>query len=147
MHTYHLQDEFTDSSAERGLLAALAGHPQLYDELCDVLISDLFVSTQDTWQPLVVAMDAAQCPCVPTEWLPAPDPHATVHRLVDLQEAALVGVLVAQPEQSPLQSRPGITQKFQLARFAPVHIMTQHEPQIIIDTASMCSIHYRAGGA
>ena len=29
MHTYHLQDEFTDASAERGLLAALAGHPQL----------------------------------------------------------------------------------------------------------------------
>ena len=45
MHTYHLQDEFTDASAERGLMAALAGHPQLYDELCDVLISDLFVSS------------------------------------------------------------------------------------------------------
>ena len=29
VHTYHLQDEFTDASAERGLLAALAGHPQL----------------------------------------------------------------------------------------------------------------------
>jgi hypothetical protein len=31
MHTYHLQDEFTDSSAEQSLLAALASYPQLYD--------------------------------------------------------------------------------------------------------------------
>ena len=45
MYTYHLQDEFTDSSAEQGLLAALASYPPLYDELYDVLIPDLFVST------------------------------------------------------------------------------------------------------
>ena len=37
MHTYHLQDEFTDSSAERSLLAALAGHPELYGELWVVI--------------------------------------------------------------------------------------------------------------
>jgi replicative DNA helicase len=93
MHTYHLQDEFTDSSAERGLLAALAGHPQLYDELCDVLIPDLFVSTQDTWQPLVVAMETTQCPHVPTDWLPAPDPHTTAQRLVDLHQRRLLAVI------------------------------------------------------
>ena len=93
MHTYHLQDEFTDSSAERSLLAALAGHPQLYDELCDVLIPDLFVSTQDTWQPLVVAMETTQCPRVPTDWLPAPDPHATAQRLVDLHQRRLLAAL------------------------------------------------------
>src|SRR6266446_3935000 len=90
MHTYHLQDEFTDSSAERGLLAALAGHPQLYHELCDILIPDLFVSTQDTWQPLVVAMETTQCPRVPTDWLPTPDPHATAQRLVDLHQRRLL---------------------------------------------------------
>jgi replicative DNA helicase len=90
MHTYHLQDEFRDSSAERGLLAALAGHPQLYHELCDVLIPDLFVSTQDTWQPLVIAIETAQCSHVPTDWLPAPDPHATARRLVDLHQRRLL---------------------------------------------------------
>ncbi len=90
MHTYHLQDEFTDASAERGLLAALAGHPQLYDELCDVLIPDLFVSTQDTWQPLVVAMETTQSPRVPTDWLPVPDHHATAQRLVDLYQRRLL---------------------------------------------------------
>jgi replicative DNA helicase len=93
MHTYHLQDEFTDSSAERGLLAALAGHPQLYDELCNVLIPDLFVSTQDTWQPLVVAMETTQCPHVPTDWLPAPDPHTTAQRLVDLHQRRLLAAI------------------------------------------------------
>ena len=90
MHTYHLQDEFTDSSAERGLLAALASHPQLYDELCNVLIPDLFVSTQDTWQPLVVAMETTQCPHVPTDWPPAPDPRTTAQRLVDLHQRRLL---------------------------------------------------------
>jgi len=93
MHTYHLQDEFTDSRAERSLLAALAGHPELYGELCDVLIPDLFVSTQDTWQPLVVAMETTQCPRVPTDWLPAPDPHATAQRLVDLHQRRLLAAL------------------------------------------------------
>ena len=93
MHTYHLQDEFTDASAERGLLAALAGHPQLYDELCNVLIPDLFVSTQDTWQPLVVAMETTQCPYVPTDWLPAPDPHTTAQRLVDLHQRRLLAAI------------------------------------------------------
>src|SRR5690242_10404776 len=90
MHTYHLQDEFTDSSAERSLLAALAGHPELYGELCDVLIPDLFASTPDLWQPLVVAMETTQCPHVPTDWLPAPDPHATAQRLVDLHQRRLL---------------------------------------------------------
>jgi replicative DNA helicase len=93
MHTYHLQDEFTDSSAEQSLLAALASYPQLYDELCDVLIPDLFVSTQDTWQPLVVAMETTQCPHVPADWLPAPDPHATAHHLVDLHQRRLLAAV------------------------------------------------------
>src|SRR5262245_65084962 len=53
----------------------------------------LFVSTQDTWQPLVVAMETTQCPHVPADWLPAPDPHATAQRLVDLHQRRLLATL------------------------------------------------------
>ena len=109
MHTYHLQDEFTDSSAERSLLAALAGHPELYGELCDVLIPDLFVSTQDTWQPLVVAMETTQCPRVPTDWLPAADSHAIAQRLVDLHQRRLLAALQVRLAQALFDETTPVT--------------------------------------
>jgi replicative DNA helicase len=93
MHAYHLQDEFTDPSAEQGLLAALAGQPTLYGELLDVLTPNLFTATQDTWQPLALALEAAQRPRVPAEWPPAPDPHATVQRLLDLHQRRLLAAV------------------------------------------------------
>jgi replicative DNA helicase len=90
MHTYHLQDEFTDPSAEQGLLAALAGQPTLYGALLDVLTPNLFPATQDTWQPLALALEAAQPPRVPADWPPAPDPHAMAQRLLDLYQRRLL---------------------------------------------------------
>jgi len=93
MHTYHLQDEFTDPSAEQGLLAALAGRPALYGELLDVLTPDLFTATQDTWQPLALALEAAQRPRVPADWPPATDPPATAQRLVDLHQRRLLATV------------------------------------------------------
>jgi len=90
MHTYHLQDEFTDCSAEQSLLASLAAAPARYWELLDVLTPDLFPTTQATWQPLAQALEAAQAPRVPAEWPPAPDPHATAQRLVDLHQRRLL---------------------------------------------------------
>src|SRR5262245_47681267 len=90
MQTYHLQDEFTDDSAEQGLLAALADLPELYGKLLDVLIPDLFVTTQDIWQPLALALEADEPPTVPADWLPSPDPHATARRLLDLHQRRLL---------------------------------------------------------
>lgn len=90
MHTYHLQDEFTDPSAEQSLLAVLADHPVLYDALLDVLTPDLFPSTQETWRLLALALEAAQHPSVPTDWSPAADPRATAQRLRDLHQRRLL---------------------------------------------------------
>jgi replicative DNA helicase len=90
MRTYRLQDEFTDSAAEQGLLAALADYPALYGELCDVLTPDLFAGTLDTWQLFALALETDQLPHVPADWLPAPDPHATAQRLVDLHQRRLL---------------------------------------------------------
>jgi replicative DNA helicase len=90
MHMYHLQDEFTDFSAEQGLLAALACLPELYGELLDVLTPDLFASTQDTWHAFTLALETDQPPSIPAGWLPAPDPHATIRRLLDLHQRRLL---------------------------------------------------------
>ena len=90
MHTYHLQDEFTDLRAEQSLLASLAAAPARYWELLDVLTADLFTATQDAWQPLALALEAAQPPSVPADWLPAADPHATAQRLRDLHQRRLL---------------------------------------------------------
>lgn len=90
MHTYCLQDEFTDLRAEQALLASLAAAPARYWELLDVLTPDLFTATQDTWQPLALALEAAQRPHVPADWLPAAEPHATAQRLLDLHQRRLL---------------------------------------------------------
>jgi replicative DNA helicase len=90
MQTYHLADEFTDTKAEQALLASLAATPARYWELLDVLTPDLFTATQETWQPLALALEAAQRPCVPAEWPPALDPHATAQRLLDLHQRRLL---------------------------------------------------------
>ena len=90
MHTYRLQDEFTDLRAEQALLASLAAAPARYWELLDVLTPDLFTATQDTWQPLALALEAAQRPHVPADWLPAAEPHATAQRLLDLHQRRLL---------------------------------------------------------
>jgi len=74
MQTYHLADEFTDTTAEQALLASLAATPACYWELLDILTPDLFTAMQDTWQPLAQALEAAQRPRVPADWPPAPDP-------------------------------------------------------------------------
>ena len=69
MHTYHLQTNLR-ILVPNGASWLPSQVIRSCHELCDVLIPDLFVSTQDTWQPLVVAMETAQCPHVPTDWLP-----------------------------------------------------------------------------
>ena len=49
-----------------------------------------FTKEADTWQALALALETGQSPSVPADWLPAPDPHATAHRLVDLHQRRLL---------------------------------------------------------
>jgi len=90
MHTYRLVDDFVDAGAEQALLASLVNISALYWELLDLLTPDIFPTLADTWQALVLALETSQSPNIPADWLPAPDPHATAHRLVDLHERRLL---------------------------------------------------------
>jgi replicative DNA helicase len=90
MQSYHLTDEFTDIPAEQALLASLAQSPALYWDLVDLLMPEVFTKEVDTWQALALTLETSQPPSIPADWLPAPDPHATAHRLVDLHQRRLL---------------------------------------------------------
>jgi replicative DNA helicase len=90
MHTFHLQDEFTDAAAEQALLAAVARTPTLHYELLDILTSEVFTKEADTWRQVALAIDADQQPTVPDGWLPSPDPQATARHLADLYRRRLL---------------------------------------------------------
>ena len=90
MQSYHLTDEFSDQAAEQAILTSLAHSPGLYWELLDLLTSEVFPTEADTWQALALALETGQSPSIPADWLPAPDPHATAHRLVDLHQRRLL---------------------------------------------------------
>jgi replicative DNA helicase len=93
MQTYHLADEFTDTPTEQALLASLAAAPARYWELEDTLCSDLFPTETATWQTLALALETGQPPCVPADWRPASDPHATAQRLRDLHQRRLLAAV------------------------------------------------------
>ena len=90
MHTYRLVDDFVDAGAEQALLASLVNISTLYWDLLDLLTPDIFPTLADTWQALVLALETDQSPNIPADWLPALDPYATVHRLVDLHQRRLL---------------------------------------------------------
>jgi len=90
MQSYHLTDEFSDPEAEQALLASLTHSPGLYWELLDLLTSEAFTTEADTWRALARALETGQPPSMPVDWLPAPDPHATAQRLVDLHQRRLL---------------------------------------------------------
>ena len=90
MQSYHLTDEFTDIVAEQALLASLMQSPVLYWDLLDLLTSEVFTKEADTWKALARAFETGQPPSVSADWLPAPDPHATAQRLVDLHRRRLL---------------------------------------------------------
>src|SRR5690349_2560750 len=90
MQSYHLTDEFTDIEAEQTLLASLVQSPGLYWDLFDLLTLEVFSQETPTWQALTLALETGQTPTVPADWLPAPDPHATARRLVDLHQRRLL---------------------------------------------------------
>jgi replicative DNA helicase len=90
MRTYHLADEFTDVEAERALLTSLTQSPTLYWDLLDLLRPELFPTEATTWQTVAQAREREASPRVPADWPPAPDPHATVRRLVDLHQRRLL---------------------------------------------------------
>jgi replicative DNA helicase len=90
MHTYRLVDDFVDAGAEQALLASLANISPLYWELLDLLTPEIFPTLAETWQALALALETGQSPRIPADWLPAPDPHATAHRLVDLHQRRLL---------------------------------------------------------
>ncbi|HEY7494229.1 MAG TPA: DnaB-like helicase C-terminal domain-containing protein, partial [Candidatus Tectomicrobia bacterium] len=92
MQSYHLTDEFTDIEAEQALLASLMQSPGLYWDLLDLLIPEVFSHETPTWQALALALETGQSPSLPADWLPASDPHATAHRLVDLHQRRLLAV-------------------------------------------------------
>jgi replicative DNA helicase len=90
MQSYHLTDEFSDPVAEQAILASLTHSPGLYWELLDLLTSEAFTTEADTWQALALALETDQPYSVSADWLPAPDPHATAQRLVDLHRRRLL---------------------------------------------------------
>src|SRR5437660_9725981 len=90
MQSYHLTDEFTDIPAEQSLLASLAQSPALYWDLVDLLTPEVFTKEVDTWQAITLALETGKPLTVPTDWLPAPDPHATARRLADLYQRRLL---------------------------------------------------------
>jgi replicative DNA helicase len=96
MQRYHLTDEFTDMVAEQALLASLMQSPALYWDLLDLLTPEVFAKEADTWKALALTFETSQSPSVSADWLPAPNPHATAQRLVDLHQRR---VLAAAQEQ------------------------------------------------
>jgi replicative DNA helicase len=90
MQRYHLADDFTDVLAEQALLASLTRTPTLYWELLELLTPDVFSQEADTWRAVALALETAQSPSVPADWSPAPDPHTTARRLVDLHQRRLL---------------------------------------------------------
>jgi replicative DNA helicase len=90
MQSYHLTDEFTDLVAEQALLASLMQSPVLYWDLLDLLTSEVFTKEANTWKTLARAFETGQPPSMSADWLPAPDPHATAQRLVDLHQRRLL---------------------------------------------------------
>jgi len=90
MWSYHLTDEFTDIAAEQAVLTSLMQSPALYWDLLDLLTPEVFTKETDTWQALALALETDQPHPVPADWLPAPDPHATARRLVDLHQRRLL---------------------------------------------------------
>src|SRR3989449_2898381 len=90
MQSYHLTDEFTDIEAEQALLAGLMQSPGLYWDLLDLLTPEVFSQESPTWQVVALALETGQSPSIPADWLPAPDPHATAQRLVDLHQRRLL---------------------------------------------------------
>jgi replicative DNA helicase len=90
MQSYRLTDEFADIEAEQALLASLMQSPGLYWDLLDLLTPEVFSQETPTWQALALALETGQSPSIPADWLPAPDPHATAQRLVDLHQRRLL---------------------------------------------------------
>jgi replicative DNA helicase len=90
MQSYHLTDEFTDIEAEQAILASLVQSPGLYWDLLDLLTPEVFSQETPTWQALTLAFETGQTPAIPADWLPAPDPHVTARRLVDLHHRRLL---------------------------------------------------------
>ena len=90
MQSYHLTDEFIDIAAEQALLASLTHSPELYWDLLDVLTPEVFPKETDTWRAITLALETGQSSSVPADWLPAPAPHTTAQRLVDLHQRRLL---------------------------------------------------------
>ena len=95
MQSYHLTDEFTDIPAEQSLLASLAQSPALYWDLVDLLTPEVFAHEILTWKAIALASESDQprLISIPTDWLPAPDPHAAAHHLVDLHQRRLLAAV------------------------------------------------------
>jgi replicative DNA helicase len=90
MQSYRLTDEFTDIEAEQALLASLMQSPGLYWDLLDLLTPEVFSQETPAWLALTLALETGQSPTIHADWLPAPDPHATAQRLVDLHQRRLL---------------------------------------------------------
>ena len=90
MQSYHLTDEFTDIAAEQALLASLIAVSRVVLGSARSPHSRSLYPRSDTWQALTLALETGQPLTVPADWLPAPDPHATAQRLVDLHQRRLL---------------------------------------------------------
>src|SRR4029453_2457480 len=111
MQSYHLTDEFTDIPAEQGLLASLAQSPTLYWELVDLLTPEVFAHEILTWKAIALASESDQPPLIsiPADWLPAPDPHAAAHHLVDLRQRRLLAAIQERLAQGLFDATPPAT--------------------------------------
>src|SRR5689334_2719574 len=90
MKGYSLADDFIDAVCERALLAALQHAPALYWELLDTLPPAAFAVERETWEAVAAAIESEAPTCVPDDWEPASEPHASAARLADLFQRRLL---------------------------------------------------------
>lgn len=90
MERFHLSSEFVDADSERELLAAMAGEPELYWQLLDLLPTETFVAEVEVWEGLAKVIEAEGRPTVPEGWASSKTPEATAQQLADLYQRRLL---------------------------------------------------------
>jgi hypothetical protein len=83
MKTFTLQNEFTDVTTERALIAAVSSNPELFWKLGDVSVTAFF-DEAESWLDLSEAIRTGQQPPRFEGWEPTDDPESALRRLNDL---------------------------------------------------------------
>ncbi len=87
-----LAQDFTDSAAEKALLATIAAQPALYWELLGLLPKEAFLHETASWDQIHQAIEA-NLPCPIIEGPKTLQPHEVAARLADLTQRRLLAHL------------------------------------------------------